>query len=137
MIPNEVFLSHSSQDHAFVMTMAEVLGRHAIPVWYSEVNIAGSQLWHDEIGVALNRCDWFVVILSPHSVQSLWVKRELLFALQQNRFAYRIIPLLYQPCDPTQLSWVLPQFQIVDFTQSHDADYRALLRIWSVGYRAS
>lgn len=137
MIPNEVFLSHSSQDHTFVMEMAEVLGRHTIPVWYSEVNITGSQLWHDEIGAALNRCDWFVVILSQHSVQSLWVKRELLFALQQNRFAYRIIPLLYQPCDPAQLSWVLPQFQFVDFTASHEAGYRALLRIWGVGYRAS
>lgn len=137
MRPHEVFLSHSSHDHKFVTTLAEVLRRHMIPVWYSRTDIVGSQLWHDEIGAALNRCDWFVLVMSPHSVQSMWVKRELLFALQQNRFEDRIIPLLYQPCDFAQLSWVLPQFQIIDFTHSLDEGYRTLLQIWGLGYRLS
>lgn len=135
MRPHEVFLSHSSQDQEFVTTLAEVLRRHMIPVWYSRTDIVGSQLWHDEIGSALSRCDWFVLVMSPHSVQSMWVKRELLFALQQNRFEDRIIPILYQPCDFAQLSWVLPQFQIIDFTRSPDEGYRTLLQIWGLGYR--
>ncbi|HEX6290546.1 MAG TPA: toll/interleukin-1 receptor domain-containing protein [Herpetosiphonaceae bacterium] len=135
MLPNEVFLSHSSQDHAFVAQLAQVLSRHAIPVWYSPINIIGSQLWHDEIGAALNRCDWFVIVLSPHSIQSMWVKRELLFALRQNRFEDNIVPLVYQPCDYAQFSWVLPQFQVVDFTRAQEDGYRALLRIWGIGYR--
>lgn len=137
MLPHEVFLSYSSHDHVFVTTLAEVLRNHTIPVWYSRTDIVGSQLWHDEIGFALNRCDWFVVVMSPRSVESMWVKRELLFALQQNRFENRIVPLLYQPCDFAQLSWVLPQFQIADFTHSLDEGYRTLLRIWGVGYRLS
>lgn len=134
MLPAELFLSHSSPDHQFVTALSEVLRRHGIPVWYSKTNIIGAQQWHDEIGKALDRCDWFAVVLSSHSVDSMWVKRELLYALQQNRFENRIVPLLYQPCDFTRLSWVLPSFQIVDFQQDFDSGCRDLLRIWGLGY---
>jgi TIR domain len=135
MSPNEVFLSHSSLDRQFATSIAEVMRRHGVPVWYSQTNIVGAQQWHDEIGAALQRCDWFAVILSPQSVASMWVKRELLFALQQHRFENKIIPILYQPCDLNQLSWTLSFFQIVDFTGNYDDGAAALLRIWGLGYR--
>ncbi len=137
MIPGEVFLSHSSADQTFVTSLAEVLHRHGVPVWYSKTNIIGAQQWHDEIGAALNRCDWFVLVLSPSSVASMWVKRELLFALQQNRFENRIVPLFYQPCDFNQLSWVLPGFQRVDFQRGFEEGCRDLLRIWGLGYKSA
>jgi len=105
-------------DRQFATSITEVMRRHGVPVWYSQTNIVGAQQWHDEIGAALQRCDWFAVILSPNSVASMWVKRELLFALQQNRFENKIVPILYQPCDLNLLSWTLSFFQIVDFTSS-------------------
>lgn len=135
MMPNEAFLSHSSEDRDFVSNLAEILRRHGIPVWYSETNILGAQQWHDEIGAALDRCDWFVIVLSPSSVHSMWVKRELIFALQQNRFEDRIVPLLHRPCNFERLSWVLPSFQIIDFHDSFDEGCRDLLRIWGLGYQ--
>ena len=95
MIPHEAFLSHSSLDHDFVTGLADALRRHGVPVWYSRTNIMGAQQWHDEIGAALRRCDWFLLVLSPNAVASMWVKRELIFALQQNRFENRIVPLLW------------------------------------------
>jgi len=82
-LPHEVFLSHSSEDRDFASLLADKLRRHGIPVWYSQTNIIGAQQWHDEIGAALQRCDWFAVVLSPQSVESMWVKRELLNALEQ------------------------------------------------------
>src|SRR5215210_4274194 len=110
MPPQEVFLSHSNLDRNFADFIAETLRKHGIPVWYSQTNILGAQQWHDEIGEALKRCDWFIVILSPNSVQSMWVKREVMFALNNNRFADKIIPVLYQPCDYDNLSWTLSLF---------------------------
>jgi hypothetical protein len=86
VLPHEVFLSHSSQDRQFATDLAGVIRRHGIPVWYSQTNILGAQQWQDEIGAALQRCDWFVLVLSPNSAESMWVKRELSYALQQNRF---------------------------------------------------
>jgi hypothetical protein len=134
-MPNEVFLSHSSSDREFATALAEVVRRHGVPVWYSQTNIIGAQQWHDEIGAALQRCDWFALILSTNSVESKWVKRELLYALQQNRFENRIIPLLHQPCDYERLSWTLSSFQMIDFIDNLGAGYAALMRTWGLGYR--
>lgn len=133
-LPGEVFLSHSNQDREFADSLAEVIRRHGVPVWYSQTNIIGAQQWHDEIGDALRRCDWFTVILSPQSVESRWVKWELLYALRQNRFANRIIPISYQHCDHDQLSWILSSFQMVDFTRTFDEGCADLFRIWGLGY---
>lgn len=135
MTLHEAFLSHSSLDHDFVTDLATMLRRHGIPLWYSQTNIMGAQQWHDEIGAALRRCDWFLLVLSPNSVASIWVKRELIFALQQNRFENRIVPLLYQPCDFDRLSWVLPSFQIIDFQRTFEDGCRGLLRLWGLGYQ--
>ena len=133
-MPNEVFLSHASQDRPFAQRLVRVLRRHGIPVWYSDTNIMGAQQWHDELGAALKRCDWLVLVLSPSAVESVWVKRELLYALQQYRFNGRIAPLLYEPCSYDGLSWTLPQIQMVDFASGFDDGCRDLLRIWGIGY---
>ncbi|MBM3943023.1 MAG: toll/interleukin-1 receptor domain-containing protein [SAR202 cluster bacterium] len=135
MLPNEVFLSHSSQDRPIATSIAETLRRHGIATWFSETDILGAQQWHDEIGAALQRCDWFALILSPNFVNSIWVKRELLFALQQNRFVDKIVPILNVPCEFLRLSWTLPIFQMIDFTREFDSGCQDLLRTWGRGYR--
>ena len=132
----EIFLSHSDCDRQFVEDLVAVMRRHGLPVWYSRTNILGAQQWHDEIGAALHRCDWFVLVLSPNAVESMWVKRELMFSLQQNRFENKIVPLLYQPCDYDQLSWTLSSFHRIDFTQTFEQGCRDLLRLWGLGYQA-
>ena len=114
--PHEVFLSHAHQDEAFASSLAETLRDHGVQVWYSRSNIVAAQQWQDEIGAALERCDWFAVVLSPAAIESKWVKRELGYALVENQYDKRVIPLLHQPCNYKRLAWDLPQFQIVDFT---------------------
>jgi TIR domain len=125
-----VFLSHSSRDRKFVERLAGVLQQHRIRYWYSATHIAGAKQWHDEIGRALKRCRWFLVVLTPSSVTSQWVKHELLFALGESRYNERIIPLLLKPCHPARLSWTLSQFQFVDFTGSFEAGCKKLLHVW-------
>lgn len=134
MNPAEVFLSHSSADQNLVSPLVDLLRKHHIPVWYSKTSIVGAQQWHDEIGSALKRCDWFILVLTPNAVSSTWVKRELLYALQQNHFENKIIPLIYQECDPSQLSWVLSSYQIVNFKDDFESGCKDLLRIWGLGY---
>ena len=134
-LPREVFLSHSARDRRFAGKVARVLRSNGVPVWYSGTSIVGAQQWHDEIGEALMRCDWFVVVLSPNSVKSRWVKLELYFALRNARYDSRIIPLLLRPCDHSSLSWTLGGIQFVDFTASFDDGCRDLLRVWGLGYK--
>ena len=135
-LPNEVFLSHSNLDGSFVSAIVDVLRHHGIPVWYSKTNLVGAQQWHDKIGAALKRCDWLVVVLSPNSVNSAWVKREVVYSLNDHRYDEKIIPLLHQPCDYDQLSWTLPSIHMVDFTGSFEDGCRSLLRVWGLGLRA-
>lgn len=127
-----MFLSHSSRDHLFAKWLKHELQRHGVPVWYSETHIVGAQQWHDEIGQALHRCDWFLLILSPSSTRSMWVKRELLFALENAHFNKRIIPLVYRPCDMKKLSWTLSSMQHIDFSQTRATGLNELLRIWGL-----
>lgn len=133
--PHEVFLSHSSQDRDFVDELANELTRHYIPFWYSRTDILGHQQWHDEIGLALRRCDWFVIVLSPESIKSEWVKSELMYAFRHNILRKRVVQILYRDCDPEDLSWKLPEFQMIDFRKSLPDGYRNLFRVWRIGYK--
>ena len=73
--------------------------------------------------------------MSPTAVRSRWVKRELMYALDDPRYEERIIPVLYRRCNSDRLSWVLRSFQSVDFTRGFDRGARNLLRIWGKTYQ--
>ena len=59
------------------------------------------------------------VLLTLYAVKSMWVKRELRYALIEKRFEDRIIPLVFKKCEFRVLSWTLPQFQLIDFTKDY------------------
>lgn len=111
-----------------------VLTRHGLRTFFSPHNIIGAQQWQDEILSALQRCDWFVVLLSPDAINSMWVKREVAFALQGPRYEYRIVPLRYRDCDLKSLQW-LTLFQMVNFDRDFTDGCRSLLRTWGIGLR--
>lgn len=128
----EVFFSHASQDHVKASQLRDRLVLHGVQVWFAPRHIKGAQQWQDKIGAALARCDWFMVALTPAAIQSMWVRRELQYALMEKRYQERIIPLLFKECDPGELSWTLPQFQIIDFTKDGEKACEQLLRIWKI-----
>ena len=135
-VPRKLFVSHASSDRKFVGKLATVLEEHGIAFWYSHTNLIGAQQWQDEIGNALKKCDWLMVVLSPKSVTSMWVKRELNYALREGRYEDRIVPVLYKRCDYERLSWTLGAFQMIDFSKNFAKGCRGLLRIWGIRYRA-
>jgi hypothetical protein len=134
-IPGKLFLSHASADRPFVSKLATFLTVRKIPFWYSKRHLVGAQQWHDEIGKALQSCDWFLVVISPAAVRSKWVKRELMYALNEDRYENRIIPLLYKPCDAEALSWTLASLQRVDFSKGFDKSCDELVKIWGIDQR--
>jgi hypothetical protein len=134
MLPKEVFLSHSSINRKKATQIADTIRRHGIPVWYSETNIRGAQQWQDEIGAALKRCDWFIVILSSKSISSIWVKRELTYALSHNQYEDHILPVIIDDCDYESLSWTLGLFQIIDMKVNDNSSYQELFKTWGLGY---
>jgi TIR domain len=134
MLPHEVFLSHASLDAEIAERVTQVLRDHGVPTFFSPANVVGAQQWQDEILQGLKRCDWFIVLLSPNAINSMWVKRETAFAMRERRYENRIVPLLYRDCDLGPLEW-LTIFQIVDFRGKFEEGCRELLRVWGVGFK--
>jgi len=130
----KVFLSHSAADRSFVIRLTQVLKRHRVKYWYSARHIKGAQEWHDAIGRGLDECNWFLLVLTPAAVRSLWVKRELAFALRQRRYNEHIIPVLLRNCEFQYLSWTLDEFEFIDFTSDFPSACRQLLRVWQIAY---
>jgi TIR domain len=111
----DVFVSHSSRDRAFVERVIGVLHRHGIANWYAPTRILGAQQWQDEIGRALRRCNWFLLVLSKNALNSKWVKRELAYALEDDRYNDHIVSIVKTPGNYFDLSWTLSSIQRVDF----------------------
>src|SRR6185436_5919073 len=130
--PREVFISHAHQDRAFVVKLTALLQRHRVKYWYSPKHIVGAQQWHDEIGKALARCDWFLIVLSPNAVKSKWVGHEYFYALNDDRYAGRIVPVLFKSCKWKTLSWTLRKFQWVDFRRDFQPACGDLLKVWAL-----
>lgn len=135
--PGEIFISHSSRDAAFVERLVGMLHGYGLRTFFSQRHIRGAQQWHDEIGAALARCSWFVVILTPHSVESEWVKREFVYALQDTSYRSRIVPLLYKTCDFKKLSWTLSSLEYVDFRKDFEQGCHDLLAVWKLKYKGA
>ena len=126
----EVFLSQAGRDQVRARKIRDYLVAHGVPVWFSPRHIRGAQQWQDEIGQALKRRGWFLIVLTPHSVRSMWVRRELNYALIEKRYQDRIIPALLKDCDVSKLSWILPQLQLIDFRRDFTRGCEELLRVW-------
>ncbi len=114
--------------------VAETLRNHGVPVWFSPTNIITAQQWQDEIGKALRRCDWFLVLLSNDSLNSKWVKLELAYALNHSQYDKHIIPVTIEPCEYEELSWTLGVFQMVDMTNNKEEAFSQILRSWGLGF---
>jgi hypothetical protein len=135
--PRQLFVSHATSDRKFLEKLTAAMREHGLRFWHSRRDIRGAQQWHDEIGAALRKCDWFVLVLSPAATRSKWVKLELLYALQNDRYEKRIVPIVAKACDSEKLSWTLTSFQFVDFSRNFEQGSRELLRIWGIRYKSS
>src|SRR5262245_25353515 len=132
--PSEVFLSHSHRDHGVLLKIVGELRRHGIRVWYSEHHVGAAAEWIDQIGRALARCDWFILLVTPSALRSKWVDREFKAALTDDRYDQRIIPLVAKECDHRRMTWPIAGVQFIPFKgRSFEEAIRELLRVWGIG----
>jgi tetratricopeptide (TPR) repeat protein len=98
-----IFISHSHKDNDFGIQLVGDLRRTTgdeSAVWYdSRGGLSGGDIWWRQIKKELRRRNTFIVILSPHSLKSPWVGREIDLAWAKHvRGRMRIVPVLYQTC---------------------------------------
>lgn len=110
-----VFLSHNSKDKPFVKELARDLDNHGVRYWLDEAEIRVGDSLIEKIRSGLDEVDYVAVVLSPNSIASSWVQREIDVAMNQEIYGKKIkvLPIMYQRCE-------LPGFLLgkayVDFT---------------------
>jgi tetratricopeptide (TPR) repeat protein len=94
---NKLFISHSSQDDAFVRDLHASLADHGQDGWIDSRELRGGDPLWPEIQSAIEGASAYAVVVSPDSFQSDWVGDELAHALkvqeQRGRAHYPVIPL--------------------------------------------
>jgi tetratricopeptide (TPR) repeat protein len=92
-----LFLSHSSADDGFVRELREALADLGQPVWIDSRQLRGGDLLESEIQAAIEASAGLAVLVSPASLQSRWVGKELRQGLklqaERGRAAFPVIPL--------------------------------------------
>lgn len=107
MADTVIFISHASADDAFVAELRKALEALQLQVWVDSRNLRGGSKLEPEIEAAIEQARHVLVVLSPNTVNSPWVRREIKKALEveQRRQAdgYRVIPLLLPGIEPGAL----------------------------------
>jgi tetratricopeptide (TPR) repeat protein len=90
-VSGQVFISYSHKDSTFVSVLGNALIGEGYSVWFDQEALELGDHWREEIVVAIRECDAFVIVLSPNSVQSTEVTKELNLAESQKK---TIFPLM-------------------------------------------
>lgn len=78
-----IFMSHASQDKAFVQAAQARLPAH-VRVWLDVDQLYAGHRLSDELRHAvLDENDYVIVFVSEHTLQSAWVGREVVWALER------------------------------------------------------
>jgi hypothetical protein len=95
------FMSHSHDDKAIAHQLGEKLRGKGIDVWVDAWEIRpGDSIVQKIFEEGLRECKLFIVLLSPNSVRSSWVRHELDSAIVQRLSgATRVVPVVVEPCD--------------------------------------
>jgi hypothetical protein len=96
-----VFLSHTARDKPFARQLAHDLRSSGATVWLDEAELLLGDSLIEKIGSAISAVDYLAVILSPASVASAWVQKEVQLSMTQEVHGRRVkvLPLLYEKCD--------------------------------------
>jgi CheY-like chemotaxis protein len=96
-----IFISYAHKDNDFAKRLSLDLSRLGHDVWWDQWNLATGDRIPEKIQEGISRDDFMVVIVSPDSVASSWVKEEWGAALNKEIGEKRVIvlPVLKADCD--------------------------------------
>jgi HEAT repeat protein len=130
-----VFISHATQDRELVeREIVQVLRDHGIDTWYAVKDVPTAADWERTIRAGLESCDWFLVVVTPRSVASEWVRSEVHWAID-NRWG-RIVVVVAEDCDWRSLHLRIAQIQYLSFAIGSRQFRKRLLNVWNASSRA-
>lgn len=115
-----IFISYSRKDLENVDWIARQLAAGGFELWIDRRDIPGGVDWSDTIATAINEAEAFILMISPDSVASREVFRELEIAHSNN---VRIIPVILRPVEelPEAISEIINKIQNIVFFRRRQA----------------
>ena len=113
--PDQIFISYSSKDADFVSRLASSLEHAGISAWVDRKAIRGGDRWMDVLANAMVGSSAVVLVISPDSVKSPWVMKEISFAARRGM---QVIPVIYRNTEiPALFDFSIGGLQRIDFTE--------------------
>ncbi|MGN0267593.1 MAG: toll/interleukin-1 receptor domain-containing protein [Lachnospiraceae bacterium] len=85
-----IFISYSSLDYVMAGHIREILQKNDISCWMEPESIPGGSDYAHEIPAAIESCDYFLLVLSKNSQDSIWVPKELDLAIDAKKMVFPI-----------------------------------------------
>lgn len=121
----KVFISHSHTGEPLVREVATALQNAGLEVWDGEREIFPGDNWAEKIGQALREAEAMVVLYTPNTLNSSWVKRDIQYALGEQRFRDRLVTVVAGPPEKLpedEIPWILRRFKIVKLADNGKKD---------------
>lgn len=114
----QIFISYSHKDHAFVGRLSTALSGQGYSVWFDQRTLEVGERWREEIVAGIKECEAFVLVLSEESVESADVAKELSLA---EGFGRRIFPVMVGEVEISdRLAYALAGIQYQKFQAGED-----------------
>jgi hypothetical protein len=126
VVSTDLFISYSSKDAEFVTKLAKDLQSRGVSVWWDKWMMKVGDSLHKKIQEGITNSALLCVVLSPYSVSSPWVEKEMNSALMkelEQREVF-VLPILYKEC---QIPLFLKDKLYADFRSSYEIGLSALL----------
>jgi len=133
----DVFLSHHSVDKPWAITLKDALRSRGLAVWLDRDEIRPGDLFVSALESGLEESKAVVLIVSPESMKSKWVKEEYSRALalaQDKRRSLQLVPLVLR--DAT-LPGFLANRSWVEFRNVAEFDANVEQLVWGITGRKS
>jgi hypothetical protein len=118
----QIFISHSYKDHNFAERLANDIEKAGFKVWYSEWEMKPGDSLTKKVAEGIHSSGYVIVVLSPDSVKSAWVEKELSLALYNylKKGNIKVIPVVYKSCNYRSTFQALGDVFYADFRKSYN-----------------
>lgn len=130
MFDTSIFISHSHEDIEFARKFANDLTLGGAKVWMDDINMQHGNFL-EQINEALRKCNWLILIQTPHALRSVAVRNEVnaaIFLSWQSKIK-GVIPVIAEKCDSAEVPATWLTLQYYDATNGYQ---RALTNVLSV-----
>jgi hypothetical protein len=105
----QIFLSYHQADESFAESLSKELQQRGLEVWRDTEALQPGDNWASAVAKALKKSKAMVVLISPASMESKYVRNEIQYALGDLNYEHRIFPVLVH--ETPDIPWILSRFE--------------------------